>query len=229
MIHLTANALKDPRSLLDGDVNHLAPRLLAIAAIGAGIFGAVIGSYRGGIQMAFAAVKMPVLLLVPVIVALPAANALWRGCGVEVNRRRLAIASLTGLARTGVLAAAASPILWLLFSVRLDYHAAVMLMSVTLVLVGLPGLLTVRMALPDGGPRRWIATLGALLVVGGVTMQTGWLLRPFLARPTADIAFLRPVQADVFSSLSATWRSARGDYSGWEAEREGLLSQEQKP
>ena len=44
MIHLTANALKDPRSLLDGDVNHLAPRLLAIAAIGAGIFGAVIGS-----------------------------------------------------------------------------------------------------------------------------------------------------------------------------------------
>ena len=46
-----------------------------VAGFGAALLGAVCGSYRGGIQIAFAAVKMPALFLVPLLVALPAVHA----------------------------------------------------------------------------------------------------------------------------------------------------------
>ena len=59
----------------------------------------------------------------------------------------------------------------------------------------------------------------------GLTLaQTGWLLRPFVSRPTAEVTFLRPVEEDVFSALSATRRSAMGDYSeSWEASPSGAF------
>lgn len=30
---------------------------------------------------------------------------------------------------------------------------------------------------------------------------------------------MRPIEADVFSSMDAAWSSANGDYRGWDAER----------
>ena len=64
----------------------------------------------------------------------------------------------------------------------------------------------------------------AAILMGLTTAQTGWLLRPFIARPTAEVTFLRPIEADIASSLTRSTRSAAGDYRGsWDPEQQGLI------
>ncbi|MEZ4320431.1 MAG: hypothetical protein R3F61_23325 [Myxococcota bacterium] len=229
LFSLVSQVLKDPLALVErhedrAELSRIAPLLLGIAVVGCGIFGMVVGSSRGGIQLVYAAVKMPLLLWIPVLLALPAARALWMACEVEVPWSRVALAGLVAMARTAILAAAAGPVLWLFYSVSPGYHVSVLALAGSLVLVGLPGLGVVARSMPAGGKRRGLAMAGSVLVLGLCAAQTGWLLRPFVARPTAEVTFLRPVEEDVFSSLGATSRSAVGDYSTeWEAESRGLL------
>jgi hypothetical protein len=233
MSSLTGVILRSPASLVsDSDPRRvlaaLAPKLIAIAIAGMAIFGLVVGSYRGGLQSLYAAVKLPLLLLAPLVVALPAVRALYGACDVNASHARLALAALVGMARTGVLAAACGPVLWLFYSMQVDYHLAILLMAGALVLVGLPGLATIVRSLPAGGRHRGVAAATSILLLGLVGAQTGWLLRPFIARPRAEVTFVRPVESDVFSSLSTAYDSARGRYDGWDVGSRGFLASERE-
>ena len=228
---LTSTVLRSPSALVDHpDPRHalatFGPRLLAIGLCGMALFGLVVGSYRGGVQNLYAALKLPLLLLVPVVVGLPAVRALHAACDVEAPHARLALAAVVGMARTGVLAAACGPVLWLLYSIGIDYHLAILCMAGALALVGMPGLATVVRSLPAGGRHRGVASLLSLVLLGSIGAQTGWLLRPFIARPRAEVSFIRPIESDVFSSLSTAFASARGRYDGWDAQAEGFLARE---
>lgn len=231
ILALVGVLLRQPEQLLAGDSDdaerdqlaQLAPRLLGITLIGAAIFGLVIGSYRGELQYLYAALKSPALFLLPVLIGLPAIRAFYGACDLEVSWSRLALAALTSVARTAVLAAACGPMLWLYLSLDPDYHRAVLAMSGCLLAVGAPGLWTLTRALPIGGRNRALASFASLLVLGVLLAQSGWLLRPFVVRPRAEVSFLRPIEADVFSSLASTRRAAAGDYRAWEAEPGGLL------
>jgi hypothetical protein len=216
--------LRSPQDVAE-PLAELLPALLLLIAIGGGLFGLVIGSYRGGVQHVFAAIKLPLVLLLPLLVCLPACRALYLAAGVQVTYERLVFAALVGMARASLLAAAAGPALWLLYSVSLDYHLAVMLLCGALAIAGGIGLLTTARLLPAGGQLRACAHLGSLAIVGVVLAQGGWLLRPFLVRPRADIAFVRPLEADVFSSMNAALDSSRGNYRGWDAEQVPLWEQ----
>lgn len=207
----------------------LAPQLLGITLIGAAIFGLVIGSYRGELQYLYAAVKTPALLLLPVLIGLPAIRAFHGACELDVSWSRLGLAALIAVARTAVLAAASGPVLWLYLSIQPDYHRAILALSSCLLVVGGPGLWTLIRALPAGGRSRPLATFASLAVVGVLLAQSGWLLRPFVVRPRAEVTFLRPIEADVFSSLASTRRAANGEYRGWTARSGGLLGTREIP
>jgi hypothetical protein len=194
----------------------LVPRLLGVTIFCAAVFGAVAGSYRGGEQIAFAAVKMPLVFLVPLVAALPATRALYQASDVEVDSTRLALAGLVGTARTALLAAGAAPVLWLLYSFGVSYHLAIVALAGVLVLVGTPGLFTVVRAIPGRAP---LAALGAMLILGVVTAQTGWVLRPFVARPRAEVAFLRPLEGNVTGSLLRAPLAASEIYLDYEPAR----------
>lgn len=231
LLALTVRVLRSPESLLEGDRVPLAtvvPGLLALVATAGGLFGIVIGSYRGGIQHVFAAIKLPIVLVLPLLVTLPAILALYRAAGVALRYDRLAFAAIVGVTRASLLAAAMGPALWLLYSIRLDYHRAVMSLVATLVVAGAVGLVTVSRLLPQGGNLRGCAHFASLVFAGLVFAQGGWLLRPFLVRPRAEITFVRPVEADVFSSVDATWRSAKGDYREWDAEPVPLWNEHER-
>lgn len=221
----------DPRAdeLLRDRLAVLAPRLLGITVVGAAIFGLVLGSYRGDLQYAYAAIKTPLLLLIPILIGLPAIRAFHDACEVSISWSRLGLAGLISVARTAVLAAACGPILWLYLSIHPDYHRAVLAMAGCLCLVGCPGLLTLLRSLPAGGRNRPLASFASVVVLGALLAQSGWLLRPFVVRPRAEISFLRDVEANVFSSLASTGSSARGQYRGWEAEGAGLLGRDRTP
>jgi hypothetical protein len=226
---LLTDLLRDPQALVaaadrPGGLRAQAPALLATTAAAGALFGAVVGAHHGGVQVLYAALKTPVLLLAPPLLALPAVQGAWRLAGAEAPWRRLSASALVGMARTSLLAAALGPAVWLLFSSGLDYHAAVLSFAGALALAGLPGLLTVLRALPRPPALPRLTTLGALLVLGGAFAQTGWLLRPFVARPSAEVTLLRPLEEDVVSSLQASGRSAKGDYAGWETRRRGFLA-----
>jgi hypothetical protein len=120
-------------------------------------------------------------------------------------------------------------VLWLPYSVAVDYHFSVLLFAGTLGLAGLPGLTAIASAIPSGGHRRWAAALGSLGLVALLLAQTGWLLRPFVARPTTAVALLRPVEGDILSGLGTTAASSLGLYGEWEADRDGLLSRDLAP
>lgn len=223
--------LRQPEQLLASDdeaaerdrLALLTPKLLGITVMGAAIFGLVIGSYRGELQYLYAAIKTPALLLLPVLIGLPAIRAFFGACELEIAWSRLALAALIAVARTAVLAAACGPVLWLYLSLHPDYHRAILAMSACLIAVGGPGLWTLLRALPSGGRHRPLASFASLVVLGVLLAQSGWLLRPFVVRPTAEVSFLRPIEADVFSSLASTRRAAAGDYRGWEPGSDGLL------
>lgn len=227
---LIAQILRNPQALLKppgGDIrSHIAvlgPRLIVITVVFASLFGMVVGSYRGGIQYLYAAIKMPLLFLVPVLVGLPAVRALFAAIGGDAPRERTALAALAGMARTAILAAACAPLLWLAYSVHIDYHHAILLMSACLLAVGLPGLVTLVHALPGGGQRRWLARTGTIAIMGVLLAQSGWVMRPFVVRPRAEVSLFRPIEANVFSSLRASYEASQGRYRGWTARRAGLL------
>lgn len=196
---------------------------MGIAAGGAAIFGAVAGSYRGGLQTFYAAAKFPFFLLLPVLLCLPAIHALFRACEVEVAYRRLSLATLVAMARTAVLLAAAGPVLWLIYSVQIDYHLAILMMVATIGVIGLPGAALVVRMLPGSGFQRQVAVMGSVALLGLVMAQSGWLLRPFVEHPTGEITLLRPVENDIFSSLGNTFLAATGNYQDWEPESAGVI------
>jgi hypothetical protein len=61
------------------------------------------------------------------------------------------------------------------------------------------------------------------VVLGLVTAQTGWLLRPFVARPTAEVTLFRPVEGDVFGSLARVPLAAVEVYQEYEPQRKHVL------
>jgi hypothetical protein len=225
---LCARLLRDPRRVVEAADDPAAfaavvPRLLGVIAVGLGVLGAVVGAQSGALQTGFAAVKTPALVLLPALVALPAVRALWRCSDVAVSYRRLSLAALAGTARTGILAAGLAPVYWFVVSLGLSYHEHVLLFAATILGIGLPGLWTLGAAIPAGGSRRWLAAAGSVLVVGVLLAQTGWVLRPFVARPRGEVAFLRAIEEDVFTSLASTAASAVGVYGTWRPTRERVV------
>lgn len=180
---------------------HAAPRVLLVAVASAALFGAVVGSYRGGAQIAFAALKMPLLLLIPLVVALPAVGALFHVAGRPVAAQRLSMAGLVAVARTALVAVAAAPVVWLAFDGGVVYHGAIVLLAGVLVLAGAAGLPSVARGLGPPTARTRIAALVSVVLLAAVTAQTGWVLRPFVARPRAEVTLLRPIEGDVLGSL----------------------------
>ncbi len=207
MSSLVVSVLRSPTRLVDAlsepaALAREAPRLLLLVGGGAAAFGAAVGLQRDALQLVYAALKLPAVLLVPLLVALPAVRALAATFGPAAHPARAAAAGLVGMARTAILAAAAAPAAWLLMSTVLGYSASVLLLAGTLAACGLPGLRVLAEGVSDLGLPRMVASFGAVVLYGAVAAQTGWLLRPFVLRPDAPVVFLREARGDVFAVLA---------------------------
>ncbi len=221
LLSLAADVLRRPLEVVERVAEQPAllpqvlPRLVLLALVGGGVFGAVTGMYRGGPQVLYAAVKMPLLLLIPPMIVLPAARALVALDGPALSGQRLATACLVGMSRTAMLSVALTPPLWLLYRTDLSHQSALAWMLGSLALVGLPGLITVvRAMFPAGSPRGSQLALVALL--GLVFAQTGWLLRPFMSMHGTGYPLLCAVDHDIFSGLQVRLLSTREAPTDWD-------------
>lgn len=165
--------------------------LLSILA-GTAAFGAAVGFTRGGIQVLYAALKLPLVVLVTALVSTPALTALGLALGRAAELRTDLVRVLATLARGSLMLAALAPVMLVATCVRLAYHKTVMLLVLCCAVAGLTALPTLARALWSERRGRGLLVAAMLLVVGMAGTHSAWLFRPYVVRPqTIDVPFIR--------------------------------------
>jgi hypothetical protein len=156
----------------------------AIVAITAGfvLFGAAVGSWHGGAQIGYAALKLPLGALGTLVLCVPAFHAIAAVFGRPWSLRSAVSIMLVAGARFSLVLVAATPVVWLTINLGASYDTVKLVASLAYALGGLAALGLVLQGL-GGGPGRIatvVAFVGVFLVVGG---QTAWILRPYIGGP----------------------------------------------
>jgi len=210
-----AKILATTQAAGDRDVMPMLRTMVATIAICMAIVGAALGTYRGGVQIAYAAVKLPLVLLGTAALSAPALTAI----GVALGRKPRFAADLalvlSALAFGALLLAACTPLILLGRSIDLDYHRMILC---TVAMFGIAGIAALRMiasGLAGEDALGWRAAFAGLCIVftlvGG---QLSWALRPYLVRPRAPEApFVREVEGSLFDAVTQALDSARGIYT----------------
>jgi hypothetical protein len=196
------------------DLPELLRTMIATIAIAMAIVGAALGSYRGGLQIAFAAVKLPVVLLGTAALSAPALSAI----GAALGRRSRLTADLTlvmtALAFGALLLVACTPLVLLGRAVDLDYHRMILATVAMFAVAGGAALQLIwRGVALEAAPGWRTAIVGLCVVFSLVGGQLAWALRPYLVRPRSpEVPFVRAVEGGLFDAVTGALRSARGIY-----------------
>ncbi|MEM1030554.1 MAG: hypothetical protein AAF928_00365 [Myxococcota bacterium] len=205
---LRAPAEVAARCRRDEDTRALIGILLAAIVTGSAAFGAALGSFRGGLQIAYAAFKLPIAVIAALVVCVPALHALTSVLVRPWPLRAVLAVMLASLARASLILLALTPALWLGIDLGMSYHDAVLVAAAA---YGVSGLFGLSVLFRGIGVRR--ANVVALLSSTGVFLlalgQTSWLARPYLLRPqTEEIPFLRSVEGGYGDALHRSYRSS---------------------
>jgi hypothetical protein len=169
----------------DRNLASVAASAIVAITVGAVLFGAAVGSWRGGIQIAYAALKLPVVTLGTLVLCVPAFHAIAAVFGRPWSLRSAVSIMLVAGARFSLVLLAATPVVWLTINLGASYDAVKLVASLAYALGGLAALGLLLQGLGDGPGK--IATVvtfvGVFLVVGG---QAAWILRPYIGTPGTD-------------------------------------------
>ena len=188
--------------------------MIATIAVTMAIVGAALGSYRGGIQIAYAALKLPIVLLGTAALSAPVLSAI----GAALGRRSRLAADLalvmTALAFGALLLVACTPLIMLARSVDLPYHHTILATVVMFAVAGCAALRLVwRGVALEAAPGWRTAVAGLCVVFALVGGQLSWALRPYRVRPRAtEVPLIRDVEGSLFDAVAGALRSARGVY-----------------
>ncbi|HWO20701.1 MAG TPA: hypothetical protein VNO30_18165 [Kofleriaceae bacterium] len=189
--------------------------MVATIAVSMAIVGAALGSYRGGLQIAYAAIKLPLVLLGAAALSAPALSAI----GAALGRRSRLSADLAlvmaAVAFGALLLAATTPLILLGRAAELDYHRMI---AGTVIAFAIAGCATLRMIVQgvaaEDAPGWRSAVAGMCCVFALVGAQLAWAMRPYLVRPrTPEVPFVREVEGSLFDAVMTTFDSARGIYT----------------
>jgi hypothetical protein len=191
---------------------------LTVLVCGA-IFGGAVGFYRGGMQTLYAAVKFPAVLLLTVALVTPLLSALKVALGAPLELGKDTALLLSAVAMSSVVMAAASPLIVLAYSFHIAYHEAVLLVVGCGTAGGLCGVFCVLRGLDSFAHAQRLTLVFTMLVAFTmVGTQMAWTARPFLLRPRAPApVFMRASEGSFLESVTASIRSAQGDYPQTEA------------
>lgn len=206
--------LRDRSSLfasiaLGRDMRELAIALVLIIAGGAAVFGASVGAYRGGIQILFAAIKVPLLLLLTAAICAPTWTALRVAFGTQASLRIDLIRILVALAVIALVLAALAPFVLVPAVLGAAYHPMSLVLVGCAAVGGPIGILVLERASTEG--RAALRCFAIVFVLVG--MQMAWTLRPYLVRPRLETVHLvRAVEGSFLDAAFRSWSSARGQY-----------------
>ena len=180
--------------------HELSARTLFLMILIAGpIYGAFMGSYflhtsERLLMCLYAAVKMPLLVLVTAGLCLPAFFVLNTISGLRADFPRALRAILAGQAAFTVTLASLAPLTRFIYLMGLSHRAAILTNAV---------MFTVATCVAQVILWRWYRPLCAsnkrhgmmlwawIVLYAFVGIQMGWMLRPFVGKPTAPVQFFR--------------------------------------
>ena len=216
--------LRSPKAVAErtrkgGDLRPLFVAALSALVLGAGVFGATLATSRGGAQLLYSGVKLPLALLATLLVVLPAFHAIAAGLGRPQSFSAMVALVLAAAGRGALVLVALAPVIWLCFDRGLSYHPGVLLAAFCYGLAGVASLeLLLRGIGRDFRGFMIVVLFGAVLFATGG--QTAWMLRPFLGRPAAQhLPFLRARESSFLDAVERSAQSAVGIYHETRAER----------
>jgi hypothetical protein len=172
----------------DEDLAAIAANALVTIVVGAVLFGAAVGSWHGGRQIGFSAMKLPLVTVATLALCVPAFYAIAAVFGRPWPLRAVVSLMLVAGARFSLVLLAATPVIWLTVNLGAHYHVVKLLAALAYALAGLTALGLLLRGLGDGpGKKATIALfIGVFLLIGG---QTAWILRPYIGTPNrAEVA-----------------------------------------
>jgi len=176
-------------------------------------FGAALGFYRGGAQILFAAVKLPLVTLVTLAVVAPLLHLLNRALERPANMAREVSTLVAALARGALVLAAETPLIWAAHALGAEYHRLILLTVFSCGIAGAVSFWFLWGVLSATRRSRWAVALVVLTTVGIVGAQASWLFRPYLVRPRATgVVFMHPLEGSFSEALGDSLDSARGRY-----------------
>lgn len=200
------------RSRSGEDLRPLFVAALLALVVGAGIFGAVLATSRGGMQLVYSAIKLPLALLGTLVLSVPAFHAIAAALGRAMSLGGMVGLALAATARAALVLVALAPLVWFAFDRGLGYHGGVMLSACCYGLAGLSALELVGRGV-GRDPRGLVilACFGAVLLPTGA--QMAWMLRPFIGRPAqAEVPFLRARESSFADAVHRSAFSSVGMY-----------------
>lgn len=188
------------RHVLGGRSRALSPSSLLAAGVTFGLaYGAAMGSYTGlwdgrPLQLLYSALKVPLLLGVSFIVALPSFFALNTIFGVRDDFGRVLRALLSAQATLTVTLLSLAPLTIWFYAGNRNYELAVLWNALIFLVAAVAAQVTLRRAYQpliarDRRHRPLIWIWGLCYAFVGI--QAGWVLRPFIGDPSQPIQFFR--------------------------------------
>lgn len=200
------------RAVMGRDLEPLVLAALVAIVVGCGVFGSVLATSRGGIQLLYSAAKLPLALVGTLVLVVPAFYAIAASLGRALSLRSAIGLVLAGAARAALVLVAFTPLVWLALDSGMSYHRGVLLASCCYAVAGFAAL---RLMLHGmGADFRALAILACFAcVMAPVGAQTAWMLRPFFGRPAeARVPFFRHRESSFADAVSKSARSSVGIY-----------------
>jgi hypothetical protein len=160
----------------------VAARAIAWITLGGFVFGAVVGSQRGGAQVLLAAFKIPLATLLALAASGPALWAIARSFGRAWPFPTAVALLLSAGARSAFVLLACAPPLWLAIDLGAGYSLTRLMAAGVYGLAGLSGSALLSRALGPT-PGRAAALIAGGAVFAAVAAQSAWLLRPYIGDP----------------------------------------------
>jgi hypothetical protein len=191
------------------DLRPLVLSALLALLLGAGTFGAVLATARGGAQLGYSAIKLPLAILITLCLCVPAFAAIARALGRDLTLGGMVGLTLSAAGRAALVLLAFAPAVWFVLDRGLGYHLSVLLSAICYGVAGVSALRVMASGIGlDGRGLGILACCAAVLLPTGA--QSAWMMRPFIGRPSqAQVPFLRhkessfadAVYTSAFSSL----------------------------
>lgn len=172
---------------------------VAAVAAGGAVYGAAMGAFGGfdgdrPLQIAFSAVKVPILVLVTTLLALPSFLVVNTLLGLRADLPDVLRALAATQAALAVVLASLAPYTAVWYLSTRDYHEATLFNASMFAAASLSAQWVLRRRyapLVAKDPRhRWMMRAW-LIVYAFVGIQMGWVLRPFIGQPGVPATFFR--------------------------------------
>jgi hypothetical protein len=190
----------------------LAKAMLLVVIAGVGAFGVALGMYRGGEQILYAGLKLPLVVLVTASLCAPALTALRRLMGAEADLRGDMLLMLAAQALMALTLAGLTPFVLLMTFFKTSYHTIILMAAGCWAVGTQVGWSLIGRGLRRKGDPSATLTVWLMLLLFAVTgAQAAWTMRPYVVRPrTPEVTFMRAQEGNPLDALDQSWDSARG-------------------